>query len=175
MDYTNLNDYWMKPNEDPYKGLNDDERLKVALTHLLVFIGCLLIGFAICALMGSCTTTEYVTIVEHHTDTLYKNIVQRDSVYLKDSTHVSEKNDTVKIEHWRTKIVKNEVHDTTYISKTDSVPAPYPVEVIQEVPAQLTWWQQTRLHLANILLWTVLLVLIIYIAKRLLNHKLTRM
>ena len=41
-------------------------------------------------------------------------------------------------------------HDTTYVSKTDSIP--YPVEVPVEVPAQLTWWQQTRLHLANIML-----------------------
>ena len=33
----------------------------------------------------------------------------------------------------------------------DSIP--YPVEVPVEVPAQLTWWQQTRLHIANILLY----------------------
>ena len=39
--------------------------------------------------------------------------------------------------------------DTIYEAKTDSV------VTIQEVPAKLTWWQQTRLHLANIMLWVL--------------------
>jgi hypothetical protein len=48
----------------------------------------------------------------------------------------------------------------------DSIPVPFPVEVIKEVPAQLTWWQQTRLHLANILLYLILIVGIIYVGKK---------
>ena len=46
----------------------------------------------------------------------------------------------------------------------DSIPVPY--TVIKEVPAPLTWWQQTRLHLANILLYLILIVGIIYIGKK---------
>jgi hypothetical protein len=60
--------------------------------------------------------------------------------------------------------VTKEVHDTLYRSKTDSIP--YPVEVIKEVPAELTWWQQARLHLANILLFGLLIGVIIWIGKR---------
>jgi hypothetical protein len=48
----------------------------------------------------------------------------------------------------------------------DSIPVPVPVEVVKEVPAELTWWQQTRLHLANILLWSLLIVGIILIGKK---------
>ena len=61
---------------------------------------------------------------------------------------------------WRDRIVR----DTIYQSKRDSIP--YPVEVIKEVPAKLTWWQQTRLHLANIVLWLLALLSIIYVGKK---------
>ena len=70
----------------------------------------------------------------------------------------------MKIEKWHTKYVEKQVHDTLYIAKTDSVPAPYPV--IKEVPAELSWWQQTRLHIANILLWAFLIVGIVWIIKK---------
>ena len=88
--------------------------------------------------MCSCTTTQYVPVIEHKTDTLIQTRLQRDSIYLKDSTHVSEKQngDTLVIERdrWHTLYKYKQVRDTTYISKTDSVPAPYPV--IKEVPRQ---------------------------------------
>lgn len=88
--------------------------------------------------MCSCTTTQYVPVIEHKTDTLIQTRLQRDSIYLKDSTHVSVKQngDTLVIERdrWHTKYVEKQVRDTTYISKTDTVPAPYPV--IKEVPRQ---------------------------------------
>ena len=88
--------------------------------------------------MCSCTTTQYVPVIEHKTDTLIQTRLQRDSIYLKDSTHVSEKQngDTLVIERdrWHTLYKYKQVHDTTYISKTDTVPAPYPV--IKEVPRQ---------------------------------------
>jgi hypothetical protein len=105
-----------------------------------------------------------VPVIEHRTDTIYQTNHQHDSIYVHDSIMVSQQGDTVKIEKWNTKYVEREVHDTTYISKTDSIPKPYPV--IQEVPAQLTWWQQTRLHLANILLWVLGISAAIYIIKR---------
>ena len=113
------------------------------------------IAVAFCILFGSCTTTQYVPVIENHTDTLIQTKVLRDSVWLHDSIHVMERGDTMLIEKWHTRYVTKETHDTTYVSKTDSVPVPYPVEV--QVPAELTWWQQTRLHLANVLLWALLI------------------
>jgi hypothetical protein len=48
--------------------------------------------------------------------------------------------------------VEREKHDTTYISKTDSIPTPYPVEKRVEVEKPLSWWQELRLRIANIAL-----------------------
>ena len=115
--------------------------------------------------LSSCTTTRYIPVIEHATDTLVQRVVERDSIHVHDSIRVSEKGDTVTIERWHTQYKWRDLHDTTYVSKTDSVPVPVPV--IQEVPAELTWWQQTRLHLANILLMVLALCAVVWIGK---NH-----
>ena len=131
---------------------------------MVVFIAAVAISMIVCSFFTSCKSVEYVPVIEHHTDTLIQTNLQHDSIYVHDSIMVSQQGDTVRIEKWHTKYVEREVHDTTYISKTDSIPKPYPV--IQEVQAQLTWWQQTRLHLANILLWALLIVGIGWIIKK---------
>ena len=116
--------------------------------------------------MVGCKSIEYVPVIEHRTDTLIQTNVRHDSIYLKDSTHVSERGDTVRIEHWHTEFIKKEVRDTVYQSKTDSVPAPYPVEKRVEVAAPLTWWQQTRIYIGNIAIFATIILLIILILKR---------
>ena len=148
--YTNPNDYWLNNGYDPYKGMNDDERMKAGCLQIISIVVTMTVGLLLCALFGSCKSVEYVPVIEHHTDTLIQTKIVKDSVYLKDSTHVSEKNDTVKIEHWHTEFLKKEVHDTVYISKTDSVPAPYPVEVIKEVPAELSMWELLKMKAGGI-------------------------
>jgi hypothetical protein len=80
-----------------------------------------------------------------------------------DSTYVYEKGDTFLMEKWHTKYVLKEVHDTTYISKTDSVPTPCPVEVINEVEKPLTWWQQTKMYVGAIVIFGLLIALFINI------------
>ena len=154
MEYSNPNDYWRR-QDDLYRGMSDDERLQAGCLHGLFYIVAVGIAFAVCALFGSCTTTKYVPVIEHRTDTLIQTNLQHDSIYVHDSIMVSQQGDTVRIEKWHTKYVEREVHDTTYISKTDSIPKPYPV--IQEVPAELTWWQQLRMHLGGILLFVALI------------------
>lgn len=109
-------------------------------------------------LLAGCKTKERIVTIETvRTDTTYITRHERDSIHERDSTHVSEKQrgDTifVEVERLRRIYIDKTKHDTIYISKTDSVPTPYPVEV--EVPAPLTWWQQARLHLANIVLWAL--------------------
>ena len=95
-------------------------------------------GLWICVLMmialwlTSCTTTRVVTVPEVKTDTTYITKQQRDSIWLHDSIHVTERGDTIMIEKWHTKYIEREVHDTLYRAKTDSIPVPY--EVIKEVP-----------------------------------------
>lgn len=135
------------------------------LFHSLVLMA-MVIG-----MMTSCKTVEYVPVIEHHTDTLIQTNVQRDSIYVHDSISVTQKGDTVRIDRWHTKYVEREVHDTTFVSKIDSIPQPYPVEVEVEVEKQLTWWQQTRLHIGGIVIWGVLLVGIIMAVRRWLKRK----
>ena len=88
--------------------------------------------------------TRTVVVETVRTDTTYITKHQRDSIYLKDSTHVSETQhgDTLllKITEWHTKYVDRQVHDTTYIATHDTSPQPYPVEV--KVPRELSWWQK---------------------------------
>ena len=113
----------------------------------------ILIALIVMLLCG-CKSTEYVFVPQKQTDTLMITKHQRDSIYLHDSTFVEVKGDTLRITKWRTKYVEKLVHDTIYKSKVDSIPYPVPQPV--EVPAKLTWWQQTRIHLANILLYVLL-------------------
>ena len=124
-----------------------------------IFIALLVVGW-----LTSCTTTERVVTVEKvKTDTTYITKHQRDSVWLHDSIRVSEKGDTIRIEKWHTKYIEREVHDTLYRAKHDTIPQPYPVEKI--VPAELSWWQQARIHLANILLYGLVIVGIVLLGK----------
>ena len=119
------------------------------------------------ALLSGCTTTKYITVPVSHTDTLIITKQQRDSIYLKDSTHVSEqqRGDTIilKITKFLTKYHDREVHDTLYQSKTDTVPMPYPVP--EYVEKQLSWWQKTRLRMGEILMGLIGLIAIIGLIK----------
>ena len=132
----------------------DDKKLLVTggcLSHVIAWI----VGFLLAVwLLGSCTTTKYVTVPEVHTDTLMVMQHSRDSIYVHDSVWVSEqqRGDTILLTttKWLTKYIERLRHDTIYQSKTDSVPQPYPV--IKEVPAKLSWWQTFRLHVGDIAL-----------------------
>jgi hypothetical protein len=142
----------------------DEERMLEVIHRLAYALVAAAVGILLCALFSGCTTTKYVTVPEYHTDTLRQVTVRHDSVMVHDSIHVSEKGDTVRIERWHTQYRDRIVRDTVYQSKHDSIP--YPVEVVKEVPAKLTWWQQTRLHLANIVLWLLALLAVIYVGKK---------
>ena len=57
-----------------------------------------LIVAVVAVVMCGCTKTEYITVEKVRTDTTYINKVQRDSIYLHDSTFVKVAGDTVWIE-----------------------------------------------------------------------------
>ena len=135
-DYHNPNDYWrhnpmmQDPNIDP------DDAMKSGCFVLLFYIVAFIVGIALCALFGSCTTTEYVTVEKVKHDTTYVSKVQRDSIYIHDSISVDRKDSIIKIEHWHTEYVDHAVHDTLYQATHDTIPQPYPV--IKEVEKQLS-------------------------------------
>ena len=151
MNYSNPNDPWQY---DPYKGMSEEERMKAGCFQGVFFVLAFLIGLIICALLSSCSTTKVVEVEKVKTDTTYITKWQRDSVWLHDSIHVTEKGDTVRIEKWHTKYIEKQVHDTTYVATHDTIPQPY--EVVKEVPAELSWWQRVRLWLGNMVLMALL-------------------
>ena len=134
MDYNNPNDFWRHNDYDPYNGMDDEERMTAGCLQGMLYIVALAVAALICSLFASCKSVEYVPVIEHHTDTVRINHTERDSIYIHDSTYVREKGDTMLIEKWHTRWRDRVVHDTTYISKTDSVPKPYPVTQYVEKP-----------------------------------------
>ena len=182
-DYNNPNDYWPQTGYDPYKGMTEEERIKAGIKQVIGTVIGLIIGIVLCALMGSCTTTRYVPVTETHTEHHWHT----DSVKERDSTHTERETiirevDSAAMARYGIQMENNQrawlvlqremenrlrelEHMTTQRGTIhDSIPVPYPVE--KPVPAQLSWWQQTRLHLANILLYLLLLVGVIYIGKK---------
>jgi hypothetical protein len=174
IDYNNPNEMWRHNGYDPYKGLSDKERMMAGCLHVFILMGAFIVALLICALFGSCTTTKYVPVPEYHTDTLRIVQHQRDSIYLSDSIYVSDfvRSDTVykTTERWHTQWRERIVRDTIYQSKRDSIP--YPVEVTKEVPAELTWWQQTRLHLANIVLVLLAVACVVWAVRLYIKNRL---
>ena len=145
------------------------EAMRRSFIRSIAILITVLIGLVICALFSSCTTTKYVPVIEHKTDTLIQTNLQHDSIYVHDSISVTQKGDTVRIDRWHTKYVEKQVHDTLYQAVHDSIPQPYPV--IKEVPAELTWWQHFRISLANILLWVVGIVAVVTLVRWWLKQK----
>ena len=142
---------------------NNQNKEGMSISNILAGIILGLIACALITLCSSCTTTKYVPVIEHHTDTLIQTKVQKDSIFMHDSVEVRIAGDTVTIDRWHTKYISKEVHDTIYQSKTDSVPAPYPVEVVKEVPAELTMWQRMKMKVGGAAIILLLLAFAIWV------------
>ena len=134
IDYNNPNEMWRHNGYDPYRGMSDDERMKAGCMQVVAFIVMLIVGIALCALFGSCTTTKYVPVIEHKTDTVLCHSTKHDSIWVHDSTFIREKGDTFYMERWHTKYIENVTHDTTYVATHDTIPQPYPVTEYVEKP-----------------------------------------
>ena len=121
--------------------------------------------------------TEYVPVVqtntEHHWHT--DSVHEKDSTYHEKTTTImqldsaamakygiqlkaAERAWLVKTEELRRHIERLEAMSVSKDSVHDSIPVPYPVEVIREVPAELTWWQQTRMDIGG---WAIVALAIL--------------
>lgn len=123
----------------------------------------ILVILALMALMG-CKTVEVQTVERVRTDTLRQMVVQRDSIYLHDSTFVRVAGDTILMERWHTRWRDRLRTDTIYQSRVDSVPKPYPV--VKEVPADLSWWQRTRMFIGSAVLVAAVIAAGAWITKK---------
>jgi hypothetical protein len=129
--FRNPNDNWRKRRDDSEKDSMKTILMTLALGVLWVVIVWLLSG---------CTTTKYVPVIEHATDTLVQRVVERDSIHVHDSIRVSEKGDTVTIERWHTQYRDRWNHDSVYIAHHDTIPQPYPVtEYVERKRSWVDW------------------------------------
>jgi hypothetical protein len=187
MDYNNPNDNWIQTGYDPYKGMTDNERMKIGCAQVIGTVVGVIIAMVLCALLGSCTTTKYVPVTETHTEHHWHtdSVKERDSTHTERETIIREVDSAAMARYgiqmqanqraWLVlqREMENRLRELEHMSAQrdtvrDSIPVPYPV--IKEVPAPLTPWQQMRLHLANIMLYLLAVVAIIYVGKRHIRH-----
>lgn len=94
---------------------------------LLWMLIILLAGFVLIGL-GACRSVRYIPVESVRHDSVVTILYHRDSIYQHDSVYIKEKADTVLIERWHTRWRDRVSHDTLYMSKTDTIRIPVPVE-----------------------------------------------
>ena len=102
----------------------------------IVFLSLFLVGLA----ATSCTKHVYVPVETTRSDTVYMNRVQLDSIYMRDSVFIEKSGDTIREFQYKYIYRLKDRIDTLYISKTDSIQVPYPVEVVKYKTPQWCWW-----------------------------------
>jgi hypothetical protein len=146
MDYNNPNDPWFNTGYDPYKGLNEKERIKVGCLQGAAFIVLIIMGLLLCAMLSGCTTTKYVQVPVVHNDTTIVTKHHRDSIYVEkhDSIVLQTKGDTVTIDRWhfRDRWRDRVMVDTFYQSKTDTVIVVKEAAKAEAVPLWKILWQR---------------------------------
>lgn len=139
-------------------------------------------------MMTSCKQTEYITVPEVHNEHHWHtdSVHQTDSIIRETQTTIMQLDSAAMAKYgitlknaeraWLVKTQEMERQIQMLLqmnmqkdSVHDSIPVPVPV--ITEVPAELTWWQQTRLHIGGIVFWGVLLVGVILLARWWLRQK----
>jgi hypothetical protein len=95
--------------------------------------------------------------------TEYRDKIVRDSVFKYDSIFVKDKGDTVFFERYKYLYRDKIVRDSIF--KNDTIRVPYPVEVVKQVKAPLTGWQNFQVWCGRIALVVVLLVGLYFVLK----------
>lgn len=168
---------------------------KASVYGAIFYMAVIVVGFLLCSLFGSCRTKQVPTVVQLHDSTTtvtntrivyvpdtipvqlppeLVEVTTPDTVSVLRTTyaestaairsgmlyHQLRQLDTpvpVPVQH------KETTRDSTITAYRD-VPVPYPV--IKEVEKPLSWWQQARLHLANIILVALALWALIWLVRR---------
>lgn len=115
--------------------------------------------FLLLLVLTGCRTIEYYPLETVRIDTVYVNQQRVDSVMVRDSVHIYQKGDTVT--EFRLKYIYKykDRTDTLYLSKTDTVSVPYPVE------KQLTKWQQTKVNYGGWAMGIVFVFILIVVGR----------
>lgn len=117
----------------------------------LIYILIVFLTSGIC--FTSCRSI-YVPIETVKHDSIYISKVLHDSIYQRDSIYVDRKGDTVFIYKDRYLYKYKNLIDTMYVSRTDSIQVPYPVE------HELSWWETIKYGLVGFLIGVIVLLII---------------
>ena len=112
-------------------------------------------------LLTSCKSIQYVPIETVRTEYVDRNLLRIDSIYMRDSIHIKQLNDTIFVDKYQYIYRNIYLADTVQIIKADSIP--YPVEVIKDKIIYKTKWYQ------NIFMYGFWILLIILLIKLFLN------
>ena len=101
-----------------------------------------------------------IETVKH--DSIYISKIQHDSIYQRDSIYVDHKGDTVLIYKDRYLYKYKNLIDTMYVSRTDSIQVPFPVE------RELSWWQSVKLQVGEIAIGVIigLIIIIVWLLRK---------
>jgi hypothetical protein len=125
------------------------------MKHTSIFTALLL---CVCS---SCKTPQYIPVETVKTE--YRDKIVRDSVFRYDSVFVKQTADTIFFERYRYLYKDKIIRDSIF--KTDTIRVPYPVEVVKQVKAPLTSWQNFQVWCGRILLVLALLVGLYFVLK----------
>lgn len=103
-------------------------------------------------ILSSCQSVKYIPIEKTRTEYKTREIIQRDSIFQKDSIYMFIKGDTIHKTEVKYKFRNITVHKTDTVFKTDSIPIPYPAE------KQLTKWQSVKIELGG---WAFGIIIIV--------------
>lgn len=125
---------------------------KIIMRWIIRFLPCLVI------LLASCTSTKYVPVESVKHDSVYVNQIVKDSVYVKDSVLIV-KGDTITEYRYKYIYQYKDRTDTLYITKTDTIRVPYPVE------RPLTRWEQLKDRAGGVVMFVLIITLLIVFGK----------
>lgn len=113
---------------------------------------------ASCLMLAGCSSVKTVEVPVVHTEYRTDTLRTHDSIHVQTFTERLTIGDTV----INNNVTKEYHYHNTYISKTDSIhdTIPYPVEVIKEVPAELSTYQKILQITGAISLLTIIIYLI---------------
>ena len=167
------------PTPQP-NNLTDEERMQLATATLLG--GCattaaaIVIAIVLCLLFCSCTTTRYVPVnetrTEHHWHT--DSVHQTDTIINRETTVIRELDSAamarygiqigamqrawlVQSDRLQREVARLETLSQQRDTVRDSIPKPYPVEVIKQVPRDLTLWQRIRQSVGGFAIFLLLI------------------
>ena len=116
--------------------------------------------FSAIILVG-CTTTKYVPVENVKVDSIYVAKIERDSIFERDSVFVAVKADTVFFSRVQYRYRDRIVHDTISVQRSDTI-----MKVI-EVEKSLSYWQQKKIQVAEVILCLAPLLAGVFVFRKL--------